>query len=93
LCREGTYEGSGFVAENSYNLHVDKLSIPAEELTKAKLADMLIANAHFMDEFTPDACGRSHYRPHIDNLGSRRHGHESRSRHHSHEVYRECEVR
>lgn len=56
LCREATYDESGFTPENSYTVFVDKLSIPDEEIAKAKLNDMIIAGAYFMDldEFTPD---------------------------------------
>lgn len=57
LCRDATYDNEGFVAENSYDLFVDRLSVLPEELAKVKITDMVIANVNFIDPeaFTPDS--------------------------------------
>ena len=58
LCTDATYTANNgnFVAENSYNIFVDKLDLQEEELAKAKIEVMEIeGNGEFATPFTPEA--------------------------------------
>ena len=57
LCTKDTYaaNANSFVSENSYNLFVDNLTLPADELAKAKIATLTLSAGDFASPFMPDS--------------------------------------